>query len=111
MEIINRHVKAHGEALIIVDAVTSLGAVNVPIVATGSQKGYMIPLRLGFIAVGPKAWEAYKRAKLPKYYLYLSKYRKSGAKNTTLFLPPVNLIVALHTTLKMMRFCKRSRYS
>lgn len=49
LEAINRHVKAHG-ALIIVDAVTSLGAVHLPIdewgidvVASGSQKGYMIP--------------------------------------------------------------------
>jgi aspartate aminotransferase-like enzyme len=110
LETINRHVKEHGEALIIVDAVTSLGAVNLPIdtwgldvVASGSQKGYMIPPGLGFVAVSPKAWEAYKTAKLPKYYLDLGKYRKSTAKNTTPFTPPVNLMVALHTTLRMMK--------
>ncbi|MBC1219142.1 alanine--glyoxylate aminotransferase family protein [Nostoc sp. UCD121] len=110
LESINRHVKAHGEALIIVDAVTSLGAFNLPvdawgldIVASGSQKGYMIPPGLGFVSVSPKAWEAYKTAKLPKYYLDLGKYRKATAKNTTPFTPPVNLIVALHTTLRMMK--------
>lgn len=110
LETINRHVKEHGEALIIVDAVTSLGAVNLPmdswgldVVASGSQKGYMIPPGLGFVAVSPKAWEAYKTAKLPKYYLDLGKYRKSTAKNTTPFTPPVNLMVALHTTLRMMK--------
>ncbi|MBW4556481.1 MAG: alanine--glyoxylate aminotransferase family protein [Trichormus sp. ATA11-4-KO1] len=110
LETINRHVKEHGEALIIVDAVTSLGAFNLPIdtwgldvVASGSQKGYMIPPGLGFVSVSPKAWEAYKTAKLPKYYLDLGKYRKSTAKNTTPFTPPVNLIVALHTTLRMMK--------
>ncbi|WP_026100299.1 pyridoxal-phosphate-dependent aminotransferase family protein [Fortiea contorta] len=110
LETINRHVKEHGEALIIVDAVTSLGAFNLPvdawgldIVASGSQKGYMIPPGLGFVAVSPKAWEAYKTAKLPKYYLDLGKYRKSTAKNTTPFTPPVNLIVALHTTLGIMK--------
>ncbi|PNK03081.1 aminotransferase [Cylindrospermopsis raciborskii S07] len=107
---INSHVKAHGEALIIVDAVTSLGAYNVAvdelgldIVASGSQKGYMIPPGLGFVSVSDKAWEAYKTAKLPKFYLDLGKYRKSTAKNTTPFTPPVNLIVALHTTLGMMK--------
>lgn len=107
---INSHVKAHGEALIIVDAVTSLGAYNVAvdelgldIVASGSQKGYMIPPGLGFVSVSAKAWEAYKTAKLPKFYLDLGKYRKSTAKNTTPFTPPVNLIVALHTTLGMMK--------
>jgi aspartate aminotransferase-like enzyme len=110
LETINRHVKEHGEALIIVDAVTSLGAFNLPvdtwgldIVASGSQKGYMIPPGLGFVSVSPKAWEAYKIAKLPKYYLDLGKYRKATAKNTTPFTPPVNLIVALHTTLRIMK--------
>ncbi|BAZ32229.1 class V aminotransferase [Cylindrospermum sp. NIES-4074] len=110
LEAINRHVKEHGEALIIVDAVTSLGAFNVPVdawgldvVASGSQKGYMIPPGLGFVSVSPKAWEAYKTAKLPKYYLDLGKYRKATPKNTTPFTPPVNLIVALHTTLRMMK--------
>lgn len=110
LETINRLVKEHGKALIIVDAVTSLGAFNLPIddwgldvVASGSQKGYMIPPGLGFVSVSPKAWEAYKTAKLPKYYLDLGKYRKSTAKNTTPFTPPVNLIVALHTTLQMMK--------
>ncbi|MCC5641500.1 alanine--glyoxylate aminotransferase family protein [Nostoc sp. CHAB 5824] len=110
LEAINRHVKKHGEALIIVDAVTSLGAFNLPVdawgldvVASGSQKGYMIPPGLGFVSVSPKAWEAYKTAKLPKYYLDLGKYRKATAKNTTPFTPPVNLIVALHTTLRIMK--------
>ncbi|MBE9018540.1 alanine--glyoxylate aminotransferase family protein [Chroococcidiopsidales cyanobacterium LEGE 13417] len=110
LEAIVGHVKEHGEALMILDAVTSLGAYNVPmdtlgidVIASGSQKGYMIPPGLGFVAVSAKAWEAYKTAKLPKYYLDLGKYRKSTAKNTTPFTPPVNLIVALHATLKMMR--------
>ncbi|MCT7948370.1 alanine--glyoxylate aminotransferase family protein [Ancylothrix sp. C2] len=110
LETINRYVKEHGEALIIVDAVTSLGAVNVPIdtwgldvVCSGSQKGYMIPPGLGFVAVSAKAWEAYKTAKLPRYYLDLGKYRKDAAKNTTPFTPPVNLFFALQATLQMMQ--------
>ncbi|MBW4622158.1 MAG: alanine--glyoxylate aminotransferase family protein [Cyanosarcina radialis HA8281-LM2] len=110
LETINRHVKAHGEALIIVDAVTSLGAVNLPIdewgldvVGSGSQKGYMIPPGLGFVSVSAKAWEAYKTAKLPRFYLDLGKYRKDAAKNTTPFTPPVNLIVGLQAALKMMQ--------
>ncbi|WP_377476980.1 MAG: alanine--glyoxylate aminotransferase family protein [Microcoleus anatoxicus] len=110
LETINRHVKAHGEALIMVDAVTSLGAANVPmdawgidVIASGSQKAYMIPPGLGFVAVGPKAWEAYKTAKLPRYYLDLGKYRKEAAKNTTPFTPPVNMFFGLQVTLQMMK--------
>ncbi|MFB8795495.1 MAG: alanine--glyoxylate aminotransferase family protein [Microcoleus sp.] len=110
LETINRHVKAHGEALIMVDAVTSLGAANVPmdawgidVIASGSQKAYMIPPGLGFVAVSPKAWEAYKTAKLPRYYLDLGKYRKDAAKNTTPFTPPVNMFFGLQVTLQMMK--------
>lgn len=109
LETINRHVKAHG-ALILVDAVTSLGATSVPIdawgldvVASGSQKGFMLPPGLGFVAVSPKAWEAYATAKLPRYYFDLGKYRKEAAKNSHPFTPPVNMFFALQVALKMMQ--------
>jgi aspartate aminotransferase-like enzyme len=109
LETINKYVKAHGQALIIVDAVTSLGAMNVPmdawgldVVASGSQKGYMIPPGLGFVAVGAKAWEAYETADLPRYYLDLGKARKDAAKNSTPFTSSVNMIMALQVTLGMM---------
>ncbi len=110
LETINRYVKDHGEALIIVDAVTSLGAYDLKIdelgldvVASGSQKGYMIPPGLGFVCVSPKAWKAYETAKLPRYYLDLGSYRKSAAKNSTPFTPPINLYFALQATLEMMK--------
>jgi aspartate aminotransferase-like enzyme len=110
LETINRHVKAHGQALIIVDAVTSLGATSVPIdewgldvVGSGSQKGFMLPPGLGFVAVSPKAWEAYSTAKLPRFYLDLGKYRKEAAKNSHPFTPPVNMFYGLQVALKMMQ--------
>lgn len=107
---INAAVKAHGQALMILDAVTSLGAVNVPmdewgidVIASGSQKGYMIPPGLGFVAVSDRAWDAYKTAKLPRFYLDLGKYRKDAGKNTTPFTPPVNLFFGLQAALQMMK--------
>jgi len=110
LETINRHVKAHGEALIIVDAVTSLGATNVPVdewaldvVGSGSQKGYMLPPGLSFVAVSPKAWKAYETAKLPRFYFDLGPYRKTAAKNSTPFTPPVNLYFGLQVALKMLK--------
>ncbi|MEM6448210.1 MAG: alanine--glyoxylate aminotransferase family protein [Cyanobacteria bacterium P01_D01_bin.123] len=102
--------KAHGEALVIVDAVTSVGATNVPmdewgldLVASGSQKGYMMPPGLGFVAVSERAMAATKTSKLPKYYWSFAQAKKSLAKNTTPFTPAVNLIFALQATLKSMR--------
>ncbi|NER45184.1 MAG: alanine--glyoxylate aminotransferase family protein [Symploca sp. SIO1A3] len=110
VETINRYVKDHGEALMMVDAVTSLGAFNLPIddwgldvVASGSQKGYMIPPGLGFVSVSPKAWEAYKTAKLPKFYLDLGPYSKTAKKNSNPFTPPVNLVIGLQMALRMMQ--------
>jgi len=110
LETINRHVKAHGKALIIVDAVTSMGAVNIPmdawdldVVASGSQKGYMIPPGLGFVAVRPRAWEAYQTANLPRYYLDLGKARKEAQKHSTPFTTSVNMVVALQTALNMLQ--------
>ena len=110
LETINRHVKAHGQALIIVDAITSLGAVNVPMDAWGldvvgcsSQKGLMMPPGLGFIAVSAKAWKAHETAKLPRYYLDLGKYRQAATKQSTPFTPPINLIFALQAALRMMQ--------
>lgn len=110
LETINRYVKTHGEALIMVDAVTSLGAISVPIdewgldvVASGSQKGYMVPPGLGFVSVSSKAWDAYQSATLPKFYLDLGMYRKSAAKNSNPFTPPVNLFYGLQVALQMLK--------
>ncbi len=110
LETINRYVKDHGNALIMVDAVTSLGAIHLPVdewgldvVASGSQKGYMIPPGLGFVSVSTKAWEAYATAKLPRFYLDLGKYRKDAAKHSTPFTPPVNLFFGLQVALQMMQ--------
>ncbi|MEM1290932.1 MAG: alanine--glyoxylate aminotransferase family protein [Cyanobacteria bacterium P01_H01_bin.162] len=110
LQTIAGYVHAHGEALILVDAVTSLGACSVPIdewgldvVASGSQKGYMVPPGLGFVTMGDRAWKAYETSNIPKFYLDLGPYRKSGAKNTTPFTPPVSLFFAIQVALKMMQ--------
>ncbi len=110
LEAINKLVKAHGEALIIVDAVTSLASHNIPVddwgldvVASGSQKGFMLPPGMGFVTASDKAWAAYKTATLPKFYLDLGKYRKSADENTTPFTPPVNMYFGMKVALEMMR--------
>ena len=110
LETIARHVKAHGTALTIADCVTSLGATDVPmdawgvdVVASGSQKGYMLPPGLSFVAVGERAWQAYERSDLPKFYLDLGPYRKTAAKNSNPFTPAVNLYFGLEAALEMMQ--------
>ena len=110
LETINKYVKNHEKALIIVDAVTSLGTINLPIdewgldvVASGSQKGYMIPPGLGFVCINRKAWNAYQNSNLPKFYLDIGAYKETINQNSFPFTPPVNLIYGLQIALKIMK--------
>ncbi|MBK16696.1 MAG: aminotransferase [Prochlorococcus sp. SP3034] len=110
LETISRYIRNHKKALSIIDCVTSLGACNVPtdewgldIVASGSQKGYMIPPGLSFISVSEKAWEASEKSNLPKFYLDLKSYKKSLKASSNPYTPAVNLVFALEESLKMMR--------
>ena len=110
LEAIAGHVKAHGTALTLADCVTSLGATNVPmdawgldVVASGAQKGYMLPPGLSFVAMSDRAWQAYERSDLPKFYLDLGPYRKTAAKDSNPFTPAVNLYFGLEAALEMMQ--------
>ncbi len=110
LKTISSHIRNHKKALSIVDCVTSIGATNVPvdewgldIVASGSQKGYMIPPGLSFISMSEKAWRATEDSDLPKFYLNLKSYRKSLAGNSNPYTPAVNLVFALDESLQMMK--------
>ena len=110
LESISAHVRSHGSALTIADCVTSLGATDVPmdqwgldVVASGSQKGYMLPPGLSFVAMSEKAWQAYESSDLAKFYLDLGPYRKTAAKDSNPFTPAVNLYFALEAALTMMQ--------
>jgi aspartate aminotransferase-like enzyme len=110
LETIARHVKAHGTALTIADCVTSLGACHVPmdawgidVIGSGSQKGYMMPPGLAFVAMSDRAWAAAERSDLPKFYLDLAKYRKSAKADSNPFTPAINLYFALEAALEMMQ--------
>lgn len=109
LKTIAKIVKNHG-ALIVVDAVTSLGCMNVEIdewgldvVVSGSQKGFMIPPGLSFIYVSEKAWKYYENAKSPKFYFDFAKCRKSLEAKTTPFTPNVSHICSLKVAFEMMR--------
>ena len=110
LKTISKHIRNHKEAISIVDCVTSMGACDVPtdeweldIVASGSQKGYMIPPGLSFISVSEKGWKCIEKSNLPKFYLDLRAYKKSLKANSNPFTPAVNLVFALEESLNMMR--------
>ena len=110
LQAINNEVKKHAKAITIADCVTSLGACNIPmdewgidVIASGSQKGYMIPPGLSFVAMSKRAWEANAQSDLPKFYLDLKQYLKTVNNNSNPFTPAINLYFALEASLTMMQ--------
>jgi aspartate aminotransferase-like enzyme len=96
-------------AILVVDAVSSLGIANLEmdawgldVVVAGSQKGLMLPPGLGFCALSDKAWALTKTSRLPKYYFDLTAERKTVVKNEAHFTPAVSIVIGLRTVLQML---------
>ena len=95
--------------LLLVDAISSLGAVDLPVDAwgvdvavSGSQKGWMAPPGLAFVSVSAAAWEAYAAAKIPRFYWDFGKARSYLEKGQTPWTPGVTECYALDASLKML---------
>jgi len=109
-------VRAMGEAvkrtpaIFVVDAITGLGTMRLEIdqwgldiVIGGSQKAFMIPPGLAFIAVSPKAWMKMDSASLPRFYFDLKTEKKSGARGESSWTPAISLILGLAEALKYIK--------
>jgi aspartate aminotransferase-like enzyme len=93
--------------LFIVDAMTAMGAMELPmdkwkldVVVSGSQKAFMLPAGLSFIALSERAWLAYEKCRMPKFYFDLGPELKANQGNETRFSSGVSLIRGLHCALK-----------
>jgi aspartate aminotransferase-like enzyme len=101
--------EAGNEKLILVDAVSSLGAIplemdawGLDVVATGSQKGWMVPPGLAFVSMSERAWKAHETAKMPRFYFDLAKHRDSQTKGQTPFTPTMSVFFGLDIALERM---------
>ncbi len=97
-------------ALSVVDGITAIGVFDVPmdkwgldVVVSGSQKAFMLPPGLAFIALSEKAWSSVERAKCPRYYFDLAKERSSQEKGDTAYTPAVSMIMGLKVSLELIR--------
>ena len=97
------------ETLLVVDGITSVGVHDtcmdewgIDILLTGSQKAFMLPPGLAFIALSKKAWAATEKSTQSKFYLDLKTERKNQVKNTTAWTAGVSLVVGLKTVLGMI---------
>ena len=98
------------DCLLIVDGITAVGVTDIPMdkwgidaLVSGSQKAFMLPPGLAFIALSEKAWKAAEKSKCPRFYFDLKKERKNLAKKTSAYTPAVSLITGLRETLLMMK--------
>ena len=96
-------------AILIVDAITSLGVMDLPmdtwgvdIVVAGSQKALMLPPGLAFAALSDKAWALVPAARLPKFYFNFTAERKAIEKNQSAYTPAVSLVVGLRESLRLI---------
>ncbi len=96
-------------AILVVDAVTSLGVMDLPmdawgvdIVVAGSQKALMLPPGLAFAALSDKAWVLVPGARLPKYYFSFAAERKAIEKNQSAYTPAVSLVIGLRESLRLI---------
>src|SRR5262249_43283459 len=96
-------------ALVVVDAVSSLGAVRLDtdaweldVVVSGSQKALMTPPGVAFVSVSPAAVEAASRSTSPRYTLDWERTRKAQLKLDAPFTPAVSIVRALDVALGML---------
>ena len=101
--------RARHPALLLVDAISSLGASDVrhddwriDVTIAGAQKGLMLPPGLGFNAISAKALAASKSAKLPRAYWDWQPMLMAGETGFFPFTPATNLLFGLEAAIQML---------
>ena len=101
--------KARGK-LVAVDSVSGAGclpletdALQLDVVVTGSQKGWMAPPGVAMIAVNGAAFARAEATTTPRWYFDFARERKYQQKSQTYSTPAVSVLYALQEGLAMMR--------
>jgi len=103
------HGAADPSPLILIDGISGMGAIRLKmdkwgcdVVVSGSQKAWMSPPGLAFIAMSPRAWQAYETSDMPKFYFDLALAKRYAQRNQTPATPNVAALYCLHEALKQM---------
>jgi len=96
-------------ALLMVDAISSLGAMyyrhdewGIDVTIVGSQKGLMLPPGLGFNAISKKAPRAHATARLPRAYWDWQEILKQNEAGFFPYTPATNLLYGLRESIRML---------
>ena len=101
------NITAKTEALLIVDGITAVGALPLPmdelgidVLIAGSQKAFMLPTGISFVALSPRAWQRAQTANLPRYYFDLRKEKEANDRGESYYSTAVIHIKALDVVLQ-----------
>ncbi len=102
-------VKGEFGKLLLVDGVSSVGSVPVlsdewgcDVVASASQKGWMVPPGLAFLSFSADAWRAHAEARMPRFYFDVAEYKRYLDIGQPPWTPAVSVVYALDRALGMM---------
>lgn len=99
-------------ALLMVDAISGLGAIpletdawGVDVAVTASQKALMSPPGLAFLSVSERAWAAAERSTTPRFYLDFTRARNAAKMEnpSTPFTTAVTVAYAVQAAVRLIR--------
>ena len=97
------------DALVLIDGVSSLGAVpfemdtwGADVVVTASQKAFMSAPGLAMVAASERAWAAMETSKMPRFYLDLRRHRASAATGETPWTPAIAVLYQVEEGVRLM---------
>ena len=97
-------------ALLVVDAVSALGALplpmdawNIDVLVGAGHKALGLPPGLAFVAASERAWARTESAGLSRYYFDLRRERERQRDNQTMWTAPVSLVEGLDESLLLLR--------
>ena len=108
MAAISKVVREAGK-LLLVDGISSISSLpflndewGCDVAISGSQKGYMVPPGLAFVSVSPRAWEAFKAAKMPRFYWDFGRAKTYLERGQNPWTPAVSILYGLEVALYAM---------
>jgi len=103
-------VTAKTGAILVVDAISALGAMTLPmdewgidVLVSAGHKALGLPPGIAFLAAGEKAWKLNEAADLPRFYFDVKRERENQRKNQTAWTPAIALVEGLDESLAMFR--------
>ena len=98
--------KSEFDKLLLVDGIGSVCSLPVQtdawgcdVVATASQKGWMLPPGLAFLSFSERAWAAHEKASMPRFYFDVSAYKRYFEIGQPPYTPSVSMMFALDLAL------------